>query len=100
MSFEEVFCILVPAATILRLLVSTRHILEAVPVGGFSFLESSGCSFSFLGFSLGFQGFVVGADVSSGKFGGHLFCELGFLEAGAEPKAWRTLQWRQRRRTG
>jgi len=51
-------------------------------------------------FVLGFQGFVVGADVSSGKFGGHLFCELGFLEAGAEPKAWRTLQWRQRRRTG
>ncbi len=47
-----------------------------------------------------FQGSVVGADVSSGKFGGHLFCELGFLEAGAEPKAWRTLQWRQRRRTG
>jgi hypothetical protein len=40
LSFEEVSCILVLAATILRLLLSTRHILEVVPVVvRFLFLE-------------------------------------------------------------
>lgn len=64
MSFEEVSCILVLAATILRLLLSTRHILETVPVVvRFLFLEV-------------FRGLVVDSKVFFGVFKGLLWVRM------------------------